>query len=177
MKKILFLIMVIVAGFTMFSSCERDDICPEETPTTPLMILRFYDASDTSLIKPVSGLRVVGLNDDDTELEPAFTPAASDSIALPLRVFQNTTRFIFIKDYVAATDTAPEQGNRDTLTFNYMTQEVFLNRACGFIANYNLDNTAGVVIIDDGDNWISDTLIENDGLINNQNAAHVRIFH
>ena len=32
---------------TLLIGCEKDDICPEDTSTTPRLIIRFYDIEDT----------------------------------------------------------------------------------------------------------------------------------
>jgi hypothetical protein len=32
-----------------FSSCEKDDICDANTPTTPQLVIEFYDAVNTTL--------------------------------------------------------------------------------------------------------------------------------
>ncbi len=42
MKKIIAMLLLI----TTFYSCERDDICPESTPTTPHLVISFFDVDD-----------------------------------------------------------------------------------------------------------------------------------
>ena len=149
-------------------SCEKDDICVEGD--TPLLILRFYDAENPLEAKSVSSLRVRGLGQEfavDT-----FTDRSSlDSIAIPLRVNQPDTGFVFISE--SATEDDLETGNLDTLTFNYNTREVFASRACGFIANFE---ELSEILTVDGDNWIQSIEIIST-TINSQASTHVEIFH
>ena len=51
MKKIslLFALVFLIANY----SCERDDICPESTPTTPRLIIDLYDLGDQETQKNV----------------------------------------------------------------------------------------------------------------------------
>ncbi len=160
------LVAMIVAAF--FMGCEKDDICPEGTPTTPLLILRFYDAADTEQLKTVTNLRVIG--EGQTE---EFSLSTTDSIAIPLRALDDFTTFTLTREYDADDASA---GNEDEITFNYTPEEIYVNRACGFKVNYTLNATDGIVRPDDGDQWIINTEIIS-SVIENENAAHVKIFH
>jgi hypothetical protein len=66
-----------------------------------------------------------------------------------------------------------ETGNTDTLTFDYSTLEVFVSRACGYIANYD---DLGELLTTDSENWIQNIEIVSP-LIQQQDSAHVKIFH
>ena len=66
-----------------------------------------------------------------------------------------------------------ETGNIDTLTFNYATNEVFISRACGFVANY--DGLSDELTVE-SENWIQNIEIVS-SLIQKQDSAHVKIFH
>jgi len=48
-----------ILGFAS-SSCEPDDICDPNTPTTPRMLIQFFDISNPSLKKNVTNLKVIG---------------------------------------------------------------------------------------------------------------------
>ena len=50
--------------------CERDDICADGTPTTPQLLIDFFDATDTETVKSVTRLSVYAeiLVTDDTEV-------------------------------------------------------------------------------------------------------------
>ena len=148
--------------------CEKDDICVEGD--TPLLIIRFYDAENPLEAKAVTNLRVEGLGQENPV--DTFTDRSTlDSIAIPLRIHQPDTGFLFISE--SADEDGVETGNIDTLTFSYTTQEVFVSRACGFIANYNdLSDSLEA----DAENWIQSIEIINPS-VNSFDAAHVEIFH
>ena len=147
--------------------CEKDDICVEGD--TSLLIIRFYDAENPLEIKSVTNLRVQGLG-QDSPVDTFADRSTLDSIAIPLRINQPDTGFLFISE--SADEDGMETGNIDTLTFSYTTQEVFVSRACGFIANYNnLSDSLEV----DAENWIQSIEIITP-TINSFDAAHVEIF-
>lgn len=162
-------LLVFLGSFILFSGCEKDDICVEGD--TPLLVIRFYDADNPTETKTVSSLRVLGLGQSNTV--DTFTDRSTlDSIAIPLRINQPDTSFLLISESANDEDQM-ETGNIDTLIFTYNTEEVFVSRACGFIANYNdLSDT----LTPDSDNWIQSIEIIN-STINSQSSAHVQIFH
>lgn len=153
----------------LISGCEKDDICVEGD--TPLLIIRFYDSENPTELKNVSSLRVIGVGQSDP-VDTFTDRSASDSIAIPLRINEPDTSFLLISDSADDEDNM-ETGNIDTLTFSYTTEEVFVSRACGFIANYNeLNETLNT----DSENWIQSIEIISSA-INSQQSAHVQIFH
>ena len=154
-----------------FSSCEKDDICVEGD--TPLLIIGFFDAEDTTATKNVTRLRVreLGL---DTIVDTFDDRTDRDSISLPLRIASSTTEFVFILNSMDDEDTEEEQGNSDTLRFNYAVNERFVSRACGFVANYiGLDTIRQVNPTED---WIKRITVVDTNIVNS-NAIHVKIFH
>ena len=51
--------LLLLLGLTFsLSSCEKDDICAESTPTTPKVVIEFYDAANPTTAKNVSNLVV-----------------------------------------------------------------------------------------------------------------------
>lgn len=167
--KVLSLIASMILFGLMVSSCEKDDICVDGD--TPLLILRFYNASDTTALKSVSALRIVGIGNG--EAVNTFTDRSStDSVAIPLRINQANTQFQVILNSADDED-GIETGNIDTLQFNYETQEVFISRACGFVANFDALQDS---LTTDTDNWIQNIEIV-DTLVTSQLNAHVKIFH
>lgn len=175
MKKIsalLILLLIVVA------SCEKDDICAETTPTTPKLILRFYDITSQEDTKNTTGLRVAGFNDSNEEVEiSGLNVVTTDSIVLPLRTDANSTKFTFHKDYQAITnaegDTISIEGNPDIVTLQYTREDIYVSRACGFKTIFN-NLTISVEL--DTDNWIINSEIINTTIENNT-TAHVKIFH
>ncbi|NER14193.1 hypothetical protein GWK08_12130 [Leptobacterium flavescens] len=149
-------------------SCQRDDICGEVDPTTPQLIIRFYDTDDPTAFKEVTSLRVL----TDGIETPIINRQNTDSIAIPLRSFATSTAFTMIIDS-QDDDQGMETGNSDIVTFSYTPNEVFISRGCGFIINY--EELTGSRA-DDADNWI-DTITIINSVVENENQAHVQIFH
>ena len=161
-------LLFIILGIVLFGACEKDDICVDGD--TPLLILRFYDAQNPETPKSVSSLRIVGLGQTDP-VNTFSDRSTLDSLAIPLRVDQTETQFILILD--SADEEDAETGNIDTLSFQYNTSEVFVSRACGFVANF-ADLTS--VLTSDSENWIQNIEISNPAVIK-LDSAHVKIFH
>ena len=153
MKKLFILLLFIFAGF---SSCERDDICIDDI--TPHLIIRFYDVTDTTLVKSVNQLSVKLLDIEAKYLSNSTT----DSIALPLISSADVTRFVLTNET-----------NSDTITVNYLPEAVFVGRSCGFKSIFNdLD----LQVTSDGENWIQSFKIITQQ-VENETSAHVKIFH
>ncbi|WP_339706376.1 DUF6452 family protein [uncultured Kriegella sp.] len=166
MKKVN-IVLSILLGIIFISSCEKDDICVDGA--TPLLSIEFYDVTDTTELKDVTTLVVQGILEDS--VYPIITNVSLSAIELPLRVDATSTTFI-ISENLTPTDSTTV--NKDTITFNYETKELFVSRACGFTANY--DNLQGSINDTDADQWMEEikimtTLVENDTLVN------VKILH
>ena len=167
MKKQLFLLIIALAAL-LISACEKDDICVDGD--TPLLVLRFYDALDTANFKSVTSLRIIG-EGQENPVNTFSDRSTTDSVAIPLRADLSSTRFYLILD--SADENDLETGNIDTLSFAYSVEEVFVSRACGFVANFNDLNpqlTSGL------ENWIQNIEVV-DTTVTNQFSAHVKIFH
>ena len=55
MKQLFLLLLLSV----FFSSCEKDDICDTNTPTTPKIVIEFYDVANPTTLKNVTNLGVI----------------------------------------------------------------------------------------------------------------------
>ncbi|MGY8913840.1 MAG: DUF6452 family protein [Flavobacteriales bacterium] len=168
MKKIL-AIGAILLIIISCSACEKDDICVDGD--TPLLVISFYDINDTTTAKSVTKLRVAGLDQEFT-VNTVADRTDLDSIGVPLRINNPSTSFVLISNS-ASNSSNEETGNADVVTFDYETKEVFVSRACGFIANYD---TLNGTLTTDSDNWIKGIEIVQTS-INDQATAHVKIFH
>ena len=157
------ILIIILLGILSFSACEKDDICIDRD--TPRLVVRFYDAMDTTLSKDVQNLVVIGI--DDLGLKDTIANAALDSILLPLRVNKDSTTFILSRQ-TSITDV-----NIDTLTLTYEPVEVFASRACGYIVNF--DELQATVKPDDSV-WVQRIVVDT-ALIKNSASTHVKIFH
>ncbi|MBC8768077.1 hypothetical protein H4O18_08740 [Arenibacter sp. BSSL-BM3] len=167
MKKVYIPILFIIA-FISFGACEKDDICVDGD--TPLMVIRFYDVDNPAVLKKVTKFRIVGVG-QNTTVTTVADRTDLDSIAIPLKVTENSTGFYFIKN--SADVDSLEAGDLDTLYFNYTRKDKFISRACGYIANFE---TLGSDLKMETDNWIKDIEIVTP-LVENSTAAHVKIFH
>lgn len=150
-----------------FAGCTRDDICPEDTTTTPLLVIDFRDNSDRELTKAVESL-LIYVNNSDSTLVTA--EAINDTIvSIPLNTEADISAFLF-----EANSASEDENNFDSVSFNYSREEVYINRACGFKVNYN--NLFVDVEEETTGNWILETEISNT-TIDNENEVHLTIYH
>jgi len=153
-KKNLILIFLLILSAT---SCERDDICIDDI--TPNLTIRFYDSENPTEFKAVSGLKVKLMN---TTIDTIVV--SGDSIQLPVLNGINTTV------YSLTNPTLDSGANVDFMTLSYTVDDDFVGRSCGFRNVYNN------VIYENTENWIQDFQIVTQ-TIQNETAAHVKIFH
>ncbi len=150
-----------------FWNCEKDDICAEGTPTTPRVIIEFYDATATTTLKNVTSLGVI-----EPTFATGFAFTAVSKIQVPLRTNATTTTLNFIQN---GSDTDTSNDNIDAVTFNYETQEVYISRACGYKMIFQLDAIDGVITTPDANNWIQNIVVTQPD-IENENEVHVKIY-
>ena len=144
----------------LVSSCEKDDFCIE--PVTPNMVIRFYNATNITQTKSVENLSV-----NPEGLDELYSNANLDSILIPLDVTSNQIIY-----------NLSSESNIDIITINYDVEEIFVSRSCGFKAIFN--NVS--VTSDVSNDWIiglTETLENTITIptIDNETAAHVKIFH
>ena len=150
-------------AFGIFAGCEKDDICLSTVVGTPNLVILLLD-KDTGTRQSPSGFSIRPIG---TEKE--LVRSTGDSLALPLQITEAITQFEFILNG------GSENENIDTLQINYQRQDQFINGACGFRANFVLDQTP-VFILNSGDNWIKGAVILKD-TISDETAAHLGILH
>ena len=158
---------VIIFLSTILLSCERDDICAESTPTTPLLIIRFYDFDNPSEFKIPPNL---GIAESDQESGLLFN---SDSIAIPLRTDIDQTSFRFVLNATGEAD-MEDISNEDLVNITYERTEDYVSKACGFRITYDTLDTSRTPQPDGF--WIQDLIIDNT-TVDNETTAHIRIFH
>lgn len=157
-KKWLFLAAFIFVA----QGCQKDDICPEGTETTPLLVIEFYDAEDPSQLKAVQNLLVQA----DGE-EVFLGPETVNKITIPLKTNEGVTEYRFIRNSGRSTE------NEDRISFSYDPAPEYLNRACGFKVNFeNIDANT----LPDEDNWIVSEVILQEN-VENETEAHISITH
>ncbi len=151
---------------TIFN-CEKDDICEEGTPTTPRLIVEFYDNNNPTVKKNVTNLAVVGENMTDS-----LKFNGVSKIEVPLKTITNTSNFSFVFDSENSNTTLI---NNDNVEVNYLRNDVFISRACGYKTVFELDSANGMKFIPDSNNWIKEIAIQNPNILN-ENEVHVKIF-
>lgn len=166
MKRILITSFIFVIILSLFSSCERDDICAAATVTTPKLVIEFFDINNPGNPKSVRDLVVSEVENDTTGL--LFN--STSSIAVPLKTNDIETKYVF--NLNANSETG---GLVDTLTFSYATDQLYVNRACGFKVNF-IDFQASIETEANPDSWIEDIRVRENS-IENEFETHIFIFY
>ncbi|SDG75801.1 DUF6452 family protein [Psychroflexus sediminis] len=166
MKKTLFTSLVILFILSIFTSCERDDICAESTETTPKLVIDFFDVNNPSNPRNVRNLAVREIENDT-----AILFNSTSSIAVPLKTDANETTYVFNLNALSESG-----GLTDTLTFSYDTRELYVNRACGFKVNF-IDFRVEIQNKETNpENWIRDIQVRENS-IENEFETHLYIFY
>ena len=130
--------LLLIALFAMpFSSCEKDDICAASTPTTPRLVIEFFNSAIPSDNKNVSDLSITATGETDS-----LTYNSVSKIFVPLKTTDDTTEYKFT--IFASSDDATIR-NTDNLVFNYARNSVYISRACGFKTVFITNAENGVV--------------------------------
>ena len=171
-----FKLISLIMSFLIILSCEKDDICPESTQTTPQLVVTFYDALAPQQSKTVESLAVYAIKDSELILIENINGVNTDSIAVPLRTDIGVSNFRFIKNYSVENDII--FGDSNHIYIDYEINDVFISRACGFIANYSITTLLPYDTIQDPPltGWISGYEIVTP-IVTNENQAHVKILH
>ena len=156
MKKSLFIISGILL---ILFACEKDDFCVS-SPVTPNLVVRFYDANDIEETLDVDSLYVWAEGKDTI-----FSNSITDSISLPLNTIAPNTVY-----HLA-------QGTQklETITIEYSTEDDYVSRSCGFRVIFNDVIITQDEIDDEG--WIESLSTTKVLTIDNQDEAHVKVFH
>jgi hypothetical protein len=126
MKRIFLLLLLTF----LFHGCEKDDICTSDTPTTPRLIIEFYDSINTSVLKQVANLKVEG---DGANTALNFNLVSQ--IELPLKTNEDVTNYQLTINSTATTSVL----NTDLIQINYTRSDIYISRACGFKTYFNLN--------------------------------------
>ena len=136
--------------FFLITSCEKDDICLQGSANTNRITIGFIDIDNESFTS-LSLKNIRGINKDSIIYEDINT----DQLKLPLNVFSNTTDYILNYNEID-----------DTLTIKYRAIHEYLNRGCGYISNFILDNTTKDLYNNYG--WIKKISISKDSIFNEE---------
>ena len=167
MKKLIVASIALIITFSLWN-CEKDDICEEGTPTTPRMIVEFYDNLNPTVKKTVTNLGIVA---DGMTTGILFNGVSK--IQVPLQTTTDITKYSFIYD---SQNVDLSLRNEDKITLNYTRNDAFISRACGYKTLFTLlDNPNGIVKTIDTDNWIKEIVIQKYKILN-EDEVHVKIF-
>ena len=93
MKKFICLFLIVIF------SCEKDDICPETTQTTPRLVIEFYDLTNPDEILAVPGLYALGLDSEGFEV-PINNEIVNPLLHYtPFKNRRTETEFMLYKSY------------------------------------------------------------------------------
>jgi hypothetical protein len=151
MRKIFAFLFII---FFFFAACEKDDFCTQN-PITPNLILRLYDNTNRNDLKIADNLYVWAEGKDSI-----FVDTSTDSLYVPLNPAATKTIYNISKGNVI-----------NQFTVEYSTENVYVSRSCGFRVIFN--NTT----FSSNNTWVKDFTPSTLTTIDNQNVAHVQIFH
>ena len=178
MNKIFLKIILVSFGIFLFSGCQRDDLCPASTDTTPLLIIKFFDIEEPEETRSPTNLRVWDQERDSILLNRVNI----DSIAIPLKTFEDNTEYAFTINAREIDEDEDEDGddpnilipNTDILRFTYGREQVYVNRACAYKVIYS-DLRLN---IDSGDDeaWIQNYTIEQTE-VEDETNRHISIFY
>lgn len=170
MKKLLIVSILFTTAFILWN-CEKDDICEDGTPTTPRMIVEFYDNINPTVHKNVTNLGLVGEGQTNGLLFDGVS-----KIQVPLKTTADITKFSFILD---AKNVNVSLRNTDNLEIDYTRKDLYISRACGYKTVFTLNNDPNGIIQEsnlvDTDKWIKQIIIQQHNILN-EDEVHVKIF-
>ena len=172
MKKILLLLLVFVFSF---SSCEKDDICDANTVTTPRLMISFYDITNSSVLKNVTNLKIIGEGMTNGVVFKGSSLINGTTVSIPLKTDANTTTFRFILNYG---NSNPALVNEDIIKFDYSRENLFVSRACGFKTVFTLDPLNPFTHTDAAvpdQKWMQHIAVRKSNIVN-ENETHLEIF-
>ncbi|ANW95631.1 hypothetical protein AXE80_04765 [Wenyingzhuangia fucanilytica] len=151
MKKILPFLFLAILTAALTSSCQ-DEFCLD--PTTPNLIIRFYDKDVVTEKKSIE-LKVWVENKDTI-----YNGVSTDSIYLPIDTKNSSVVYHIKSDDIT-----------EDITLSYTVEDKFVSKACGFKSIFN-----NITVNTTNNGWLNSfTTTTSD--ITNQNQAHVKIFH
>ena len=155
------------------SGCQRDDICPDATPITPLLRISFFDIENIEVPKPPTNLRVKAADMDSIFLNRVNL----SEISIPLKTDVDITEYEFILNAQVITEgDSVSNSNTDKIRFTYARDEIYINRACSYKVNYIDLKASPQTPAEDADRWIKNIVVEEEN-IENETNTHIFIYH
>ena len=174
MKRLIASVTIMLVFACYLVSCEKDDLCADTTPTTPNLIIEFYNSDSPDDLTTVNGLQLFVEGSQDT-----IQAGTVSTIQLPLRVDATSTKWGLIY-YRPNTGTVIP--NTDYLEFKYTTRTEYVSRACGYKTLFTLDAPNGTppnpVLTNGTDSptfWIDNVEVLKTN-IENEDDVHIKIY-
>ncbi|QOD61231.1 hypothetical protein H9I45_01930 [Polaribacter haliotis] len=162
MKKT-FLFLLLILAF--ISACEKDDFCLQN-PVTPRLVITFFDDTNRETPKKVQRFSLIA----EGVVDSLFTNISTlDSVAIPLNPNALETKYTLKKNTVNG---ATVDNEIATFTITYDTEQEYVSRSCGYKVIFK-----NVAFSADANTWITEFTPTTLTTIDNQNSAHVQIFH
>ena len=136
--------------FFLITSCEKDDICLQGSANTNRITIEFIN-SEFETTSSLSLNNIRGINKDSI----IYTDIDTDKLKLPLNASSNKTDYILNYNEID-----------DTLSIEYKAIHQYLNRGCGFISNFIIDNNTES--LDNSKGWIKKISIVKDSIFNEE---------
>lgn len=177
----LWIIMSLIGLMFYFQSCEKDDICEENTPKTPFLVINFFDFDNRDIPKAVTNLTLVAEEFLETENHIPLSFNMVSQIKIPLKINADVTTYYMTINTGNEIETLI---NTDKLTFQYNRQDVYISRACGFKTYFDFDVLNPILVSEAPTSpnfptvnlWIKDHTFINTS-INNDNEIHLHFFY
>lgn len=174
--------LVLLAAFFMaLTGCQHSDICSENTPTTPHLVIKFLDFDDQDKTKAVNDFNAREINSPDFY----FNNPVNDTVAsIPLQTYEDFTDYELIINQQDEDEEGDGNGedepileqNNDTIAFTYSPEAVYVNRACGYKTVF-LEFDATREDENNNTNWIKSIEVQQPNDINDEQTTHLYIYH
>lgn len=155
---------LVILMISLYAGCTTDDICSEETQTTPNLVINFADNKIAGVAKPLSHIMIRNL-----DLDTLVWNAPADTIAIPLYTDadRSTYAFTIFKEEVPYTN---------IYQFDYTREEIYVSRACGFKMHF--ENLKAEAIPNENltTGWTKNiTIIK--PIVEDEKSTHITILH
>ena len=140
---------LILISLILILSCEKDDICIEGSENTKRITIGFLNNETKSPI----GINLINVKsiDNDSIIHEQFS---EDILNLPLKVNSNKTQFLLDNEV-----------SIDTLTIYHQSIHQYLNRSCGFKANFIINSQTEIT---KQTGWIRELSVIKDSIFNEE---------
>lgn len=173
---------IVIVVFVLLFSCESDDVCDSSIAATPSLVIEFYDRTNTSSLKSVTNLKIKEVGNPSFLIftENNSTLLSATKFKLPLKTGSTTVSYEFnLNADVNASGVVNPASNKDIITFDYTTKDVYISRACGYKTVFEMNDFTYLNNVSDATGesfkWINNTLLITK-TIENETTVHLKIY-